>query len=448
LGLDPPSGQPGSRDTTIDYDEFDLLPIKVTDPIGLITEAKHDYRVMQPRLVTDPNENISEFTFTSLGLLHEVFVRGKGEGDQNRPSTLFEYNFMAFENRLPNDRQPIFVRKIQQEHHDTETDVERDATIETFDYSDGFGRLLQTRTQAEDETIGDPIFGGGVLSPNQSDDPGEIVLRKRQPNAELNVVVSGAEVFDNKGRIVEKFEPYFELESGFKYRPPGTDRFGQKASIFYDSLGRVVRTLNPDGSEQRVIFGIPGKINAPNLSKPDVFEPTPWEAYTHDANDLASLSKDPGTDERLTDRAPRHHHFTPSSIVLDAVGRMVRAIERNVDLPEDPDDPSSPLPSMEELSTESTYDIRGNLLRVKDALGRKAFQYTYNLANKPFRVENIDADIRRTILDAAGNEIERRDKKGALVLQKHDVLHRPTRIWARDASALDGKTEEVTFVST
>jgi hypothetical protein len=285
---------------------------------------------------------------------------------------------MAFENSLPNDRQAIFVRKIQQEHHDTETDVERDATIETVEYSDGFGRLLQTRTQAEDETVGDSIFGGEVLSPDQSDDPGEVVLRKRRPDKELNVVVSGAQVFDNKGRIVEKFEPYYELESGFRYQPPGKDRFGQKATMFYDPIGRVARTLNPDGSEQRVIFGVPGKINAPNLSDPNVFEPTPWEAYTYDANDLAPLSREPLADGSLgpflSDRAPSHHHFTPSSIVLDALGRTVLAIERNIDLPEDPDDPSSPLPSMEEFTTESAYDIRGNLLTVKDALGRKAFQ--------------------------------------------------------------------------
>ena len=66
-----------------------------------------------------------------------------------------------------NRQQPVFVRSIVREHHVTETDVplpERDETIETVEYSDGFGRLLQTRTQAEDVLFGDPSFGGGVLS--------------------------------------------------------------------------------------------------------------------------------------------------------------------------------------------------------------------------------------------------------------------------------------------
>ncbi len=55
--------------------------------------------------------------------------------------------------------------------------------------------------------------------------------------------------------------------------------------MFYDPRGQVIRTLNPDGSEQRVIYGIPA-----DLTNPDQFAPTPWEAYTYDANDLAPVS--------------------------------------------------------------------------------------------------------------------------------------------------------------
>ena len=53
-----------------------------------------------------------------------------------------EYDFLAFADR----GQPISVRTIRQVHHDTETDVplpQRDETITTVEYSDGFGRLLQ-----------------------------------------------------------------------------------------------------------------------------------------------------------------------------------------------------------------------------------------------------------------------------------------------------------------
>ena len=85
---DPLGNEPGDRDTTIDYDDFALLPTKVTNPAGLTTDVEeYDYRVMQPRVVTDPNRNRTEYTFTPVGLLQDIFIRGKGitEGDHNRP---------------------------------------------------------------------------------------------------------------------------------------------------------------------------------------------------------------------------------------------------------------------------------------------------------------------------------------------------------------------------
>ncbi|MGH8072403.1 MAG: hypothetical protein ACRERE_45645 [Candidatus Entotheonellia bacterium] len=335
---------------------------------------------------------------------------------------------MAFANSPPDQHQPIFVRTIRHEHHDAETDVdpsERDRTIETVEYSDGFGRLLQTRTRAEDVTFGDPIFGGEVLPADQSVMPGDAVGRQRTPGDPLNVVVSGWQVYDNKGRVVETFEPFFA--QGFAYASPQGEQFGQKVMMFYDPRGQVIRTINPDGSEQRVIFGVPGTIAAPALSDPNVFEPTPWEAYTYDANDLAPLSLHPsetlpdGTPKPLTDRASTTHHFTPASTEVDALGRTIRSVARN-----------GPSPTTDWFTTRSTYDIRGNLLTVTDALGRKAFRYTYDLADNPLRIDNIDAGLRRIVLDAAGHEVERRDSKGALILQAHDRLRRPVRLWARD----------------
>lgn len=63
-----------------------------------------------------------------------------------------------------------------------------------------------------------------------------------------------------------------------------------------------------------------------------------------------------------------------------------------------------------------------------------AFQYHYDLANRPLRTESIDAGLRRTVLDALGKPIEERDSKGALTLHDYDLLNRPVRLWARDGS--------------
>src|SRR5205085_6630521 len=122
------------------------------------------------------------------------------------------------ENSSPTNRRPICVRTLRQVHHDTETDVplpERDETIESVEYSDGFGRLLQTRTQGEDIRFGDPIFGGQVLPKDELPAGNDVVGAANSDPIQRNVIVGGGKTYDNKGRVVEQYEPFFS--TGWDY---------------------------------------------------------------------------------------------------------------------------------------------------------------------------------------------------------------------------------------
>ncbi len=400
---------PLGHDTCIDYDSYKLLPTKVTDAVGLETQASYDYRVLQPKEVTDSNGNLTNDAFTPLGLLESTAVTGKnGEGDTpSAPGTRFEYNFLDFIGK----GQPIFVRTIRRVHHVTDTSIplpERDETIETVEFSDGFGRMLQTRTQAEDVIFGDPNFGDVGLPADQSLPVGDAVGQQLAAGEPPNVVVSGWQIYDNKGQVVEKYEPFFSR--GWDYAPPTEVQFGQKITMYYDPRGQLIRTVNPDGSEQLVIYGIPT-----DLTKPDQFIPTVWEIYTYDPNDNA------GRTHPAESTSYQNHWNTPFNVVVDALGRKVLSVERN-----------GANPATDWYITRFTYDIRGNLLTVIDALNRVAFRHVYDLANRALRVEQLDAGIHRVIADAAGNTIEQRDRKGALILHAYDILRRPVRLWARD----------------
>jgi RHS repeat-associated protein len=420
-GLVTAMRDPLGHETTVSYDlPYWIYPVEVTDPVGLTTTARLNYRTLQPESVTNANGNTTRVTFNALGLVDATYVQGKaGEGDQQRPSIRMEYDLLAFAER----RQPASVRAIRYVHHDMDTDValpQRDETIDAVEYSDGFGRLLQTRTQAADVLFGDPAFGLGTLPANQSQPIPDAVGRSRTQDDSPNVIVSGWQVYDNKGRVVEQYEPFFA--AGWNYAPPSDQQRGRKIRLEYDPRGQMIRAINPDGSEQRVIFGVPQSLDTPHD-----FAPTPWEVYTYDANDLAPLSSDPnGT--ALATSAPVSHHFTPSSAVLDALGRTIETVARNgVELEH-------------WYITRSTYDIRGNVLSTTDAMGRAAFRYTYDFSNRPWRIESIDAGTRRIVLDAAGNQIERRDSKGGLVLEAFDPLNRASRMWARDDSTVSPPT--------
>ncbi len=394
---------PTESNTTVEYDAYQLLPTRSTDALGLITEAVYDYRVLEAHQITDPNGNVAEFRFSPLGLLAAQFVRGKnGEGDADHPSTQCVYDFLAFVER----QQPLSVRTVRRIHHDSENDVpaeERDAVVEVVEYSDGFGRLLQTRTQAEDVLFGDPE----VLAVDPSAPTAAVVGRARVATDAPNVCVSGWQVYDNKGRVVEVYEPFFS--QGWEYQPSGDAQRGERIRRFYDPRGQLLRTLNPDGSEQRVLFGVPA-----DLADPTRYAPTPWEAYIYDTNDNA------GRTHPAAAAAYGAHWNTPSSIVVDALGRTIVAVTRS---------------DGEESVTRSSYDIQGSLLSMTDALGRVAFSYVVDLGKRRWHMDSIDGGWRDTVLDVVGNPIETRDPKGALVLQGYDSLRRLAHVWARDASA-------------
>ena len=199
---------PLGNDTTMTYDPYHLLPLHVIDAVGLTTSAEYDYRTLQPRIATDANGNRRAVSFSPLGLVTAAATMGK-EGEQvgdtlEAPGSRLEYDFFAFVDR----QQPIFVRSINRQHHVTETDVplpKRDETVETVEYSDGFGGLLQTRAQAEDVLFGDPNFGSGVLPADQSIVTGDAIGRRRAAGDPPNVIVSGWQIYHNKGRVVDTY---------------------------------------------------------------------------------------------------------------------------------------------------------------------------------------------------------------------------------------------------
>lgn len=393
----------------VEYDDVRLLPVRVTDPAGMVTEVVHNYRVLQPERVTDENGNRTAYSYTPLGLPGSTSIMGKEEevvGDTvETPSTKFVYDF---------SQQPVAVRTIRRAAHlsdSTSHEEQRAASIESVQYSDGFGRLVQTRAQADDVRWGDPLFGSDLLAEAQGDLTPQQEFAGVVRGAEPNVVVSGWQVYDNKGRVVEKYEPFFA--SGWKYEQPIGAQRGRCVSMLYDARGRLTSTRHPDGAEELVVYGVPADMSAPNR-----FAPTPWEVYTYDANDNA------GRTSAAEASGYQDHWNTPMSCIVDALGRVVNRTERRRE-------PGSDSP-VSDIKTEFSYDVLGNMVSVTDASGRSAMRNVYDFMGRSLRVVQLDEGVRRIVLDAAGNVVEIRDDKDALHLQAYDVLLRPIRRWARD----------------
>jgi RHS repeat-associated protein len=404
---------------------FDLLPVTVTDAAGLIIRAEYEERFFQPSSVTDPNGNQQRFDLRPDGLLSAAWVRGKAadEGDWARASVQYRYDLFAYQER----QQPVSVSTLRYEHHDGDSAwnaVLLGSLLETREYSDGLGRVLQSRSHAEAVRFGDATFGHGVLPEDQTAPSLAASTGTAEQSGQPHVTVSGWQIHDNKGRVVQSYEPFFS--EGWDYRAPEEAQKGVSLRMFRDPRGQVIRTLHPDGSEERVVHGVPGSMAEPDLGDPERFEPTPWEAYSYDANDNA------GRTHAATTLAYSHCRDTPSSVEIDALGRTIRSVERNRD--HAPSPAGAAVPAASEHPTRFRYDLQGNVTEIVDALNRVAFTHAYDLAKHALYTRSLDAGELRLVLDAAGREIERRDSKGAMALQRYDALGRSTHLWARDGA--------------
>jgi len=115
-------------------------------------------------------------------------------------------------------------------------------------YCDGFGRVIQHKTQAAPGPVTD---AGPTVSPRW--------------------VGSGWTIYNNKGKPVRQYEPFFSATHRFEF----ARTVGVSPVLFYDPLDRVVATWHPNDTYTKVVFD-------------------PWGQASWDANDTATL--DPRAD--------------------------------------------------------------------------------------------------------------------------------------------------------
>ena len=98
---------------------------------------------------------------------------------------------------------------------------------------------------SENIIFGDPVVGDAGLPSNQltPDLGGAVGLEHLNDRVSPRVVVSGWQIYNNKGKIVQKYEPFFS--QGWQYAIPEDYQRGQKATMYYDPRLQMV---SPDQS--------------------------------------------------------------------------------------------------------------------------------------------------------------------------------------------------------
>ena len=218
---------------------------------------------------------------------------------------------------------------------------------------------------------------------------------------------NGHKRYNNKGEIVEQYEPYFA--SGFDYEPDDVPK-GVAIKMYYDALGRMVKTVNPDDSEQRVVFGIPEALNTP-----ENYAPTPWERYHYSPNDLSGVTN-PGV-------APASGYWTPKSEMIDPLGNVIKTTEHQA---------HGSGSVYEDVVMQYEFDIKGQLVKSIDPYDRIISENKYSIAGQMLRTTHIDRGEQTLLADALNLPVITNDAKQARSLFAYDNLQRPTFVWARD----------------
>jgi hypothetical protein len=266
--------------SSITYDGYCLLIETAVDPLENTVQARNDYRVLQPDRLTDPNGNLSMVAFDALGLVVGTAVQSGDNGhgdsfDQFEPdlseqqiedylsqpydygaallgtaTTRIIYDLWAYwravDQCLETISPPVAATLAREKYVSDLAGSEIPPIQHSFLYSDGFGREVQTKVQAEPgEVNGNPV--------------------------EHRWTSTGAKVYNNKGKPVRQFEPFFSDTHQF-----GIEQRGVSPIIFYDPLERVVCTLHSNHTYEKVVFD-------------------PWQQETWDVNDTVAL-EDPRTD--------------------------------------------------------------------------------------------------------------------------------------------------------
>jgi hypothetical protein len=423
----------------VSYDPYDLLLKQTLDPLGNRTTAELDYRLLQPFRMTDPNGNRGEVAFDTLGLVAGTAVMGKvteTKGDflsgfvpdltwQQRQDFLADplgnaalllgpatTRIVYDLDRYRTTQEPIFAATLARETHVSDPLSPGGLKVQvTVSYSDGFGREIQKKIQAEPGPV---IEGGSTVSPRW--------------------VGSGWTIFNNKGKPIKQYEPFFDDTHEFRF----DNQVGVTSTLFYDPIERVIGTLHPNHTWEKVVFD-------------------PWRQESWDVNDT-TLIADPKTDpdvgeffQRLaeTEYLPTWYTqrqtgslgaieqtaaaktainaATPSVAYADSLGRTFLTVthnrfERNGSIVE------------EKYATRVVFDIEGNQREVIDTKDRVVMRYDYDMLGTQIHQSSMEAGERWMLNDVAGQPIYAWDSRGHQFRTTYDALRRPIESYLREGA--------------
>ncbi|SDW57152.1 RHS repeat-associated core domain-containing protein [Marininema mesophilum] len=483
-------------ETLVKYDTYDLLVQETRDAYGnhttvgernadsiqpLVRQGQ-DYRVLQPILVMDPNRNRLAVAFDVLGQVVGTAVMGKPEDSPRRGDLLADFIpnliqsavtahlldpladphtllgkattrlvydlFAYYRTKDKMNPQPAVIYSMAREIHDADLTSGQQTKIQhSISYFDGFGRQIQKKIQAEPGPV-----------PKRDTATGHVITVNGQPDMIANDVSSrwvgsGWTVYNNKGKPVRQYEPFFTDTHLFEFDVS----IGVSLVLFYDPVGRVAAILHPDHTWEKVVFNSWQQeiwdvndtvqvVDPKNdLDVGDFFRRLPDSDYLptwYTKRQSGAL----GPHERATAEKTAIHANTPSVAYFDSLGRTFLTIAHN----KFKHSGTSPVdPPIEEFYYSRVFfDIEGNQRKIMDARDRIVMCYDYDMLGKRIHQSSMEAGERWMLFDVMGKLIRAWDSRSHEYRTAYDPLRRPTDFYLREGSGPELLVERIIYGET
>jgi RHS repeat-associated protein len=449
-------------------------PVSYTEPFGGITKAQYystyflfiektedalgntasvdlfNFRTLSPRRMKDINGNLSEAVSDELGIVKAAAIMGKGSqaddltgineftdaaettlidnflnvgttvdgisdsialhniGKQllQHATTRFVYDWQAY---AVNGR-PAVVAAISRETHYRKADGTLSPGTDVqvaFEYSSGGGEVVMKKMQAEP--------GHAKRVTVQVDNNYTISNVDTGASNLLRWVGTGRTVKNNKGNLVKQYEPYFSVNFNYEDHPELVDT-GVTPLLYYDAMGRLVKTVMPDATFTEEVFD---SWKHASHDANDTVLNTPWYANRTgrliDAELLAE-GKDPAREKIAADKAALHAE-TPKVVHFDTLGRPVVLVEHNKNVV---------TAANEFHRTLIELDVEGNTTKITDARGNGVVRFKYDMLGNLVYQNSMDDGQRWLLNDILDKALRTWDERGHEFQFFYDVAHRPT----------------------
>lgn len=443
------------------YSDYFLLIDAVEDELeNRVKVERFNFRTLAPERMRDPNDNLSAVIFDELGLVKAAALEGKdldadgvaeletadnldgfeestdeehaaiqafftaedskvlgsvGKNLLKNATSRFIYDFdryaqsNAAREAEPNDcaktrLNPTVVASLVREQHFA---VQPQIRIQIgFEYSDGLGKVAMVKVQAEPGIAKKLVVNADcTFLVTETDTANQTPKR-------LRWIGSGRTVLNNKGNPVKQYEPYFSVTPHYEDAKELTET-GVTPVMFYDSLGRLVKTEFPDQTFAKVEFD---SWKQTSFDQNDTILESEW--YRLRVNNLinwqlVAAGKDPAKEKVAAEKASAHAQ-TPAVVYLDTLGRPILSADHNRAAGVD-----------EFYQTRIVLDLEGNVRSIRDARNNTVISYKYDLLGHQVYQNSMDAGERWMLNNVAGNPVRSWDSRNHIFSFSYDQLQRP-----------------------